>query len=69
MKQKIKGLIAYLKTVDNLYYKVVLGIIVFALLWIAVNLQDLYELIDYKFWYETGTQDRSAGIPARTFYS
>uniref|UniRef100_UPI004025E211 hypothetical protein n=1 Tax=Prevotellamassilia timonensis TaxID=1852370 RepID=UPI004025E211 len=56
MKQKIKGLIAYLKTVDNLYYKVVLGIIAFALLWIAVNLQDLYELIedlyeliDYKF--------------------
>ncbi len=49
MKQKIKGLIAYLQTVDNLYYKVVLGIIAFALLWIAVNLQDLYELIDYKF--------------------
>ena len=47
----------------------VLGIIVFALLWIAVNLQDLYELIYYKFWYETVTQDRSAGIPARTFYS
>ena len=46
MKQKIKGLIAYLKTVDNLYYKVVLSIIAFALLWIAVNLQDLYELID-----------------------
>lgn len=49
MKLKIKGLIAYLKTVDNLYCKVVLGIIAFALLWIAVNLQDLYELIDYKF--------------------
>lgn len=49
MKQKIKGLIAYLQTVDNLYYKVVLGIIAFTLLWIAVNLQDLYELIDYKF--------------------
>ncbi len=49
MKQKIKGFIAYLQTVDNLYYKVVLGIIAFTLLWIAVNLQDLYELIDYKF--------------------
>lgn len=49
MKQKIKGLIVHLQTVDNLYYKVVLGIIAFALLWIAVNLQDLYELIDDKF--------------------
>lgn len=47
--KKIKDFIAYLKTVDNLYYKVVLGIIAFALLWIAVNLQSLYEWIDYKF--------------------
>lgn len=48
MKQKMKRLIAYLKTLDNLYYKVVLGIIAFALLWIAESLQGLYEVIDYR---------------------